>query len=270
MLSYTRRGAYDAPLVVFLHGAGISSWMWHSVIDHLPDMDCLAIDLPGHGESRDIPWKSISDSADLVWELIDWQADTQSVHFVGLSLGAYVGLTALAQRPHLAVSAVLSGIHAGNMSNKSLMKALTTLTAPLATRPFLARKTAKMFGSANTDIGRFVKEAGKTRVSATWRATNQVIDFVTPENMQNISARTLVVAGEKEHDLILSSLDIFSSRMQNCKTARAPGLGHGWAGQDPELFAEMIRAVELDLPLPAKMIQETKILPAHLVDPMTV
>lgn len=265
MLSYTRRGAYDAPLVVLLHGGGTSSWMWHSVIDHLSDLDCLAIDLPGHGESRDIPWKSISDSAHQVWELIDWQADTQSVHIIGLSLGAYVGLTALAQRPHHAISAVLSGLHAGNMGNKSLMKALSTLMAPIATKPFLARKTARMFGNENTDIGRFVKEAGKTRISATWRATNQVIDFVTPENMQDISTRTLVVAGEKEHDLILSSLDHFSTRMQNCRAARASGLGHGWAGQDPELFAEMIRAVELDLPLPAKMIQDPKTLPAYPV-----
>ncbi len=58
-------------------------------------------------------------------------------------------------------------------------------------------------------------------------------------------ARTLVVAGEKEHPLIKSSLPIFAMSLKNCLTAVIPGLGHGWAGQDPTTVAAEISVTKL-------------------------
>lgn len=52
------RGPTDAPVVIFVHGAGISRKMWlpqiHSLSDHFWT---IAPDLPGHGERADEPFR---------------------------------------------------------------------------------------------------------------------------------------------------------------------------------------------------------------------
>ena len=89
-------GSEDVPFVVLLHGAGVSSWMWASITDRLPDFATGAVDLPGHGDSRAIAWQSLEKAAAEVARVIDQEGSGQPVHLVGLSLGAVVGLFAIA------------------------------------------------------------------------------------------------------------------------------------------------------------------------------
>lgn len=248
MLHTSLHGPQDAPVIAFLHAVGISSWMWRDVVAKLPDYRILLIDLPGHGQSRDIRWVSLQDSADQAAEEIERQAAGAEVHLVALSLGSYVGLRLVLQHPHLCASALLSGMHPGGMPQKALMKIMSAIMAPLAPRPFMARRTARMMG-AHADIDGFVAAAGQTRATAFRRATNAVVDFELPETPPQPETRLAFVAGSREHALIIDGLDVFTERFAGSVSATAPGLGHGWAGEDPSLFARFIKAhIEGDLP----------------------
>ena len=41
------------PTLVFLHGFLGSANDWSALIEQLPDYDCIAFDLPGHGDARE-------------------------------------------------------------------------------------------------------------------------------------------------------------------------------------------------------------------------
>lgn len=241
MLHASIQGPPDAPVIAFLHAVGISSWMWKDVAAALPDYRILLIDLPGHGQSRDTAWISLTDSADQVAAVIAAQAPGAQVHLAALSLGSYVGLHMVLRHPGLCQTALLSGIHPGGMPKRGVMKLISALTAPLAPRPFFARRTAQMIG-AQADIAGFVAAAGQTRPTAFRRATNDVVDFDVSHLGSATQPRLAFVAGSREHPLILEGLRIFQTHFAGSMTAIAPGLRHGWAGEDPDLFARFIAA----------------------------
>lgn len=258
MLKLSLSGAKNGPIVVFLHAAGISSWMWRDITPRLPDLTHVLVDLPGHGESNAISWHSIAGSAELIWAELEAsisqsEMEKRGIHLVGLSLGSYVGLAMLSLRPEIVSTAVFSGMHAQKMKNAVLLKVLATLMTPFSRLPFMARQTAQMFGLKDEDVNIFVQEARKTRMAAIRKTIAQVIDYIPPDNLSSIRARVLFVAGSKEHEAILSSLTWLATHVQHGQAAVAPGLGHGWAGQDPELFAHMISAHQSGAALPERL-----------------
>lgn len=92
-LAYDRTG-HGEPLVL-LHGQGFSRRAWDPVVDALAaDRDVIAVDLPGHGESRRQPKGTGSaphDHAVAVAELLD-QLDLPTAHVAGNSSGGWVAL----------------------------------------------------------------------------------------------------------------------------------------------------------------------------------
>lgn len=247
MLQFVRtgpRGARSeaAPLVVFLHGAGVSSWMWTSITARLPAYATLAIDLPGHGDSRAIAWQSLEEAASEVTRVIDQEGSGKQAHLVGLSLGASVALTVLAQGHAAIASATLSGMHAGAMPNKMVVKLVTRLLVPFCPTPFFSRQTAKMIKVPKDDIPRFVSEAGKACGRDVVQACLDVVDYDAPATLGAVETPALFLAGGKEHPHIVGSLGRFAGMMPNARAAIAPGLGHGWSREDPDLFAAAIRA----------------------------
>lgn len=81
--------------LVFIHGAGNNASVWEKVISRLKDFECVAFDLPGHGEKRDEAGKnSISDYADWVCENIKHLGD---IIVVGHSMGGAIVLDVISR-----------------------------------------------------------------------------------------------------------------------------------------------------------------------------
>lgn len=258
MLNVSISGSEGGPILVFLHAAGISRWMWHDIAAKLPGSTHVLMDLPGHGDSNTIPWHSIARTAQLVWKELDKAFDapemeSRDVHLVGVSLGSYVGMSMLAERPKAVTSAVFSGMHALKMKNATLLKIVSAIMTPFSRFPFMAKQTARMFGLEGEDVNTFVREARKTRLSAIRQTIVQVIDYVPPANLSAITTRILFVAGSKEHETILKSLLWLASHVPHGQAAIAPGLGHGWAGQDPALFVQVVEAHQAACSMPQGM-----------------
>jgi pimeloyl-ACP methyl ester carboxylesterase len=96
-------GDEGAPSALLIHGWASSSRMWSSTIEHLRDRyRCVALDLPGHGES-DKPgagWYSITHFADVV-EAVGREAGVVAPLIFGHSMGGAISL-------HLAVHSSLA------------------------------------------------------------------------------------------------------------------------------------------------------------------
>lgn len=244
MLAHRLVGADNGPLIVFLHAVGITNWMWEPVVGRLPDHTCLLIDLPGHGQSNTVAWRSLEESARLVQETVETMglqpAHESDVHLVGLSLGAYVAMILLSQKPAFYQSATLSGMHAGGMPNKSLMRAMSWVVAPFVVRPYFARKTAKMFGASEADTLTYVREARKTHIPSFRRATIDAVDFEMPDAAGTIQTMVTIAAGGEEHPLILETQPTIVGKLPHAQGYIADGVGHGWSYQDPQQFAALV------------------------------
>jgi 3-oxoadipate enol-lactonase len=86
--SHRTAGRPDAPPVVLLHAIATSSEMWLGQMDAWSQRyRCIAVDLPGHGQTPPDPQiESIDDYADALMR----QIDDPRVSIVGLSLGGMI------------------------------------------------------------------------------------------------------------------------------------------------------------------------------------
>ena len=101
----------DAPTVVLVHGAGMDHTVWALQGRHLAfhGWNALAIDLPGHGRSRDLPpLVSIEGIADWLAELIAQSGPTPAT-LVGHSMGALAALATAARHPERVAGLCLMG-----------------------------------------------------------------------------------------------------------------------------------------------------------------
>lgn len=92
----------DAPAVVFGHGLLFSKWMFSAQIAALrSDYRCIALDWRGQGDSP--PTESGYDMDTLTGDAIAVMGELVGapVHWIGLSMGGFVGLRIAARRPEL-------------------------------------------------------------------------------------------------------------------------------------------------------------------------
>src|SRR5690625_5127300 len=86
-LFYTESGNKQGPLFVFLHGGGVTSWMWDEQLTYFKDYHCVTVDLPGHGKSVHIQSFMIEDIAEEVLMIIESLRDDKEVILCGFSIG---------------------------------------------------------------------------------------------------------------------------------------------------------------------------------------
>ena len=83
------------------------------------------------------------------------------------------------------------------------------------------------------------------------RILEEAVEFQVPSALQQVDIPTLITAGGKESKIILQAVDVISNIMPNAQGRTAPGLGHGWNVEAPDLFNAMVRAWISSAPLPA-------------------
>jgi hypothetical protein len=85
------------------------------------------------------------------------------------------------------------------------------------------------------------------------RVGGELLDFRVPAAAERSGCRLLAVAGEGEHELVRRSVPLLAAAFPRGAGRLVPGLGHGWVGEDPGLFAAVLSASVLDAPLPATL-----------------
>ena len=100
-LFVAEKGQQNDKSIVFLHASGSSSQMWaHHIAELKNDFHCIAVDLPGHGFSRDIGWTNFNDVTEMIVDIIKNGVHGKP-HLVGLSLGGGLVLKLLEKHADL-------------------------------------------------------------------------------------------------------------------------------------------------------------------------
>jgi len=104
---YRETGTTNERTIVFLHGGGISGWMWDRQTAQFDDYHCLVPDMPEHGKNMMESPLYIEDCADRTAVLIQEKAKEGTAHLVGHSLGAKIIVEMLARHPEVIDHAVI-------------------------------------------------------------------------------------------------------------------------------------------------------------------
>jgi pimeloyl-ACP methyl ester carboxylesterase len=240
--------------IVFLHGLGVSSWMWTPQVEALKaDFHCITIDLPGNGESYQTPWVSIEDTASQVARIIRERTSTGKAHVVGLSLGGYLALAILRDHPQVVKSVVVSGVSARPLANPLLMKAMIRILGPLNRYDFMVNLNSKLMNLPD-DAREMMRRDNKRLANDTLvHIYDEILQHKLPSELAQRSQPLLAVAGGEEVKAILSTLADYPALMPNARAYRAPKAHHGWNGEYPELFTDMVRAWVSGDTLPATL-----------------
>jgi pimeloyl-ACP methyl ester carboxylesterase len=251
MLYTEKSGSPDQPAIVFLHGGGLSSRMWQPVIEHLPDFYCLAPDLPEHGKSRNLAPFDLDQASREVIQMIRLTLSGRKAHLVGLSLGGAVVLNIARLDPDVAGRMIVSGTSA-RLSKFLGQLSLSSLWMLKFYKPAnLAKQTAKQWGIPTAYLPLFLDDiihAGSVSFNRTLIET-----LMRQELPERIPGALLVTVGEKETIPAKQAAQKIVGLYPSATGRIVPGLGHVWALQDPDLFANTVRAWVSETELPVSL-----------------
>ncbi len=244
--------------ILWLHGGGVSGWVWRPQIDRMDDYHHLVPDLPEHGKSlRERPF-SIAKTAEQLARLIEQHAHYSRAHVVGHSLGAQIAAELLVRHPERVGRAILSGTLVRPVPGLSggASRLLTELALraymPVRNMAFLVRANMRAQGVPEEFRTEFAADTRRLTVGLLRRVVfEENMRFGLPEGIGRSPVPTLVVVGEHEREVIRRSAEDLVRALPNAQGAVARGLGHGWSLEDPDRFTGTVRAWLKGEPLPA-------------------
>jgi pimeloyl-ACP methyl ester carboxylesterase len=236
----------------------------------LADYHCLAPDLPGHGRSSGVPWRSLVDTAEQIAGLIEGRVPSRRAHVVGLSLGGAVAHCLLARHPASLDRVVIDGCGVLPAWWVGLTRLGVTAVSPFIHRRSVIDVIARAVGIAPSSIDGFaadMRAASPTGFRRAFADANSI--RISPEEVSAPSP-SLLVAGEREPSIVRASNAALAALMPRATARYAPGRGHGWLAVEPELHVRMVQAwiegheVPVDLPTEATAWPRAKV--ARLLD----
>ncbi len=235
----------EGPAVVFSHGLLWSGEMFRAQVEALSDRyRCITYDHRGQGRSEMPPERTIE--IETVYEdavaLIE-KLDVAPCHFVGLSMGGFVGIRLAARRPDLLRSVVLmdTAADAEPTDNVGRYRMLNLVTR-LGGLPLVAGQVVPiMFGKT------FLEDPARASLREEWigklkalprrvyRATNGVISRRSVEQeLSKIEIPTLVLHGEEDVAIARPRCDRLVDGISGAKLVTIPRAGHTATVEEPD------------------------------------
>ncbi|BBB49737.1 alpha/beta fold hydrolase [Pelolinea submarina] len=240
-------GEKQQETILFLHAGGLSGKSWLPVMERLPEFHCLAPDLPGQGGSRGIPF-SFEACVDGCVRLIHERVPNQKVHLAALSLGGPAAFSLLGKYPDLIDHVLISGCSGQIPAWQTRLAKSSLWTYRLFKPQTLARLTLQQQGIP-VEYRALVEE--DLAQSTDPNFMRPMLDALSRwELPHDISQPLLLVVGEKEPRAARRFTQHYLAKYPHASGLLAPGMRHAWSLQDPDAFAELLRAWLRDCPLP--------------------
>lgn len=257
-LYYEEQGRGPETLV-FAHGLLCSGRLFDRQVAAFQERyRCIAFDFRGQGQSQvtrnGYDMDTLSEDAGLLIERLA----AQPCHFVGLSMGGFVGMRLAIRRPELLKSLVLLGTAAGPepATSRGRYRRLAWVARWLGIRLVVDRVLPVMFGGTfmSDSLRAALREEWKGRVTANdrvgiYRATMGVVDRAGIEDqLERMRLPTLIIVGAQDVATPPAQSERLHVRIRNSKLVVIPQAGHLCTVEEPEAVNAAIAAFLEDLP----------------------
>lgn len=241
---YRESGHSAAETIVFLHGGGISGWMWDRAVAYLADYHCIVPDLPEHGHSIGETPITIKDCAGRVAALIRERAAGEKAHLVGHSLGAKIIVEMLARYPEVIDRAViLSALFRPIPMIRALCRrpAYRMAVWMLRSKKVLSY-TARHFGFTDPeDARRLTADFAGLTVDSLDHIYGELFTHLALPDLSHAQAPSLVIAGEKEPKAMGESVGDIAKALPNGRGVVFQDAGHDIPWKHSEDFNRTVR-----------------------------
>ncbi|AIC93329.1 alpha/beta fold hydrolase [Shouchella lehensis] len=236
VLAFQEVGDPLQPLLFFIHGGGVSSWMWEKQLTTFSSTyHCLAVDLPEHGKSKG--QFSIGQSALKCLQLAKEKAEGKPIHLIGFSLGAQVVIDMISKDPNVAETAM---INSALVNTTSFVRTggLLALQAsyPLAKYRTFAKAQANVLYIPEEQFDRYYEESKQLKRDTLVRVMRENLSYQLPSSFSSVKTKMLVTVGEKENRMMKRSLTEIKYTNEYCQDQVFTGVGHGYSLADPHGF----------------------------------
>ncbi|MFJ5765651.1 alpha/beta fold hydrolase [Lysinibacillus sp. NPDC093210] len=241
-LYYDEYGDKNAPLIVFLHGGGVSGWMWEKQIIYFAQhYHCIVPDLPGHGKNSGDTYFSMKEAAQKIIDLIETISNNRKTTVVGFSLGAQIIVQMVSMRPSLIDTAVIISALVRPMPVfKKWISPTIKLTSPLISNRIFSKIQAKTLYIPKEKYGQYYEESCRMSQQTLISVMMENMSFSIPENFKHVKSSMLVLVGDKEKSIMKKSANDLVKSNANCKGMVVADVGHGISLANPALFNEII------------------------------
>ena len=222
-------GDKSKPVIILLHGGGLSWWSWKVQIEALQkEYFVVAPIIDGHGDAFDTDFVSIESSAGQVVQYIEEKFCGHVFAICGLSLGAQITVEILSREADITEYALIES------ALVCPIETLVKLTVPMfglffgfIKKRWFAKLQAKsmklpdgMFRSYYTDTARMTKESliQMTKSNGT---------YTMPAALCNTKAKVLILVGEKELPVMKKSAKLLNGTIGSSSLIVMKKFEHG-------------------------------------------
>jgi 3-oxoadipate enol-lactonase len=243
----------DAPVILFGHGLLMSGRMFASQVDRLRDRyRCVTIDWRGQGRSpaADGGYDMDTLTADAL-ALIE-KLDVGAVHYVGLSMGGFVGMRLAARHPAAIRSLALLNTSAGpeDPTKVGRYRLLAKVYGLTGVGPLRSQVEPILFGRAflADPASKHRRDAWAADVAAVKRAgMKKAIHGVTDRKpiaaeLDRITAPTLVLAGADDVATPVALSEAIAASISGARLEVVPDCGHSSTLEQPEAVADLVES----------------------------
>ena len=220
---------------MFLHGAGITSWMWQDLIQDLPGIESFT---PDYETVQ--PSFTIEHTAQELIRRIQQRFDGKKVHLVGHSLGGAIALKMLELAPEKFTSVLVSGTTVLPMGIMTVLLPLMDWMLPVNQTPMMLNLAARAMQVPAHHLQAFIRDQKNMTRPAFRQIMKEASNFRLPEGLKTCPVPVVAVAGGKEVEVNRRSAKAIQHHMPFAQACEITGGHHAWFSQKPELFRRML------------------------------
>jgi pimeloyl-ACP methyl ester carboxylesterase len=253
-LYFKEVGKGNSETIIFLHGGGIAGWMWDKQVEAFQDYHCIVPDLPEHGKSIEVGPFTMQGAADTIIDIIKNKAKNGKAHLVGISLGGQIIVQILSKAPEVVDHALISGTLVRSIPHtETFLKLLNYLIKayePVKDTDFFIKANMRTYNMPKSLFNEFKEATRQIKPDSLNRILKENMLYKMPDGLEKTEAPVLVMAGEKDYEIIKESARDLLNVLPNSKGAVALKVGHMWNIENPKLFNNVLRSWLKDEDLP--------------------
>jgi len=217
------------PVVVLLHGGGLSDWSVEPVAEILKhDYQVVTPIIDGHGSDYFETFISIEESARKLIEYIDEQCNGKVFALCGLSLGAQIVLEVLSQRSAIAENAIIESALVFPMKAVELLAAPTyALFYGLIKQRWFSKMQAKELLIPESMFEKYYRDIMKMSKASLTNITKSNAAYSIKDSLANTNCSILILVGSLENSMMRKSAEAIHSTIEGSKLHILPDMKHG-------------------------------------------